>query len=702
MNMKRVKNNSGRIVITSQTQRVLLFVSCLYLVLPYFIYYIGNQRLPFAVLFSLGAAAWLVYVWRTGRIADFQTESISRKSLFLTLAAVLLLLLACGTGGLIGKQAGDWNRTNAILSDMVNKPWPVSYFYEETQSYVFLNYYMAYLMPAAAVGRILHSLRVADAMMGIWLTAGVFLGIFWIMKALHCFRFRLTVAFFFWGGLDFVGNIILNPRTAFLFEENLDHWADIDHGIQTHIANYHMMATAFRWSVQHYIPTIIVLFLMLVLIKEVKDKRLLAGLLLTLCFWSPMALLGFLPFAVLLFWIERKEWKGFFGFGTWAALAGFALPMLPYYLSLVNAPDGVGKFVIRGFTWLQRYWWVLLLFVTLEYGIAAFLTAVSGILREKLDRLFFAVAVISLTLILFVDYGMGHDLSMRFAIAPLLLLFYYAFQAAGTGREPYRTGIILYMVLAGISGQIEYSWCVQGLIYNPVFCTQALLANNTIDGWELEYQYVGRADSFYHRNITRPVPENEFIRALKDEILLYDEKGLKILYGKNQLWFCFEESRGTAEIEILSDDNKILDAYELNGREGIPYSGREKQGTAFKKSITDWDSCYVRVRYTDETSLLELEKAGKAISYPIYDYSDAGWYRGLARNENILLSLQGDISIKSLEGKKAIVEDQGRTWVIKVARVEYRDGFVQIHFEGELGKIKGNTTVRMESGEEND
>lgn len=98
MNMKRVKNNSGRIVITSQTQRVLLFVSCLYLVLPYFIYYIGNQRLPFAVLFSLGAAAWLVYVWRTGRIADFQTESISRKSLFLTLAAVLLLLLACGTG----------------------------------------------------------------------------------------------------------------------------------------------------------------------------------------------------------------------------------------------------------------------------------------------------------------------------------------------------------------------------------------------------------------------------------------------------------------------------------------------------------------------------------------------------------------------------------------------------------------------------
>lgn len=694
MNALALKGTQKVIKISDKVQRRLLSASCLYLGLPYIIYYIGNLKVFFAVLFSLSIIFWFGYSIHTAKQIVFAEEQISRKSLMMISLAILFLLLACGTGNILGKQAGDWNRTNAILSDMINRPWPVTYFYEETQSYMYLNYYLAYLMPAAAVGRLLGNVAAANAVLGLWIALGVFLGIFWMLKALHYFHFRLTAAFCLWGGLDWIGNMILSPKTAFAFEEGLDHWADIDKGVQTHIANYHMMATAFRWSIQHYIPVIIILFLMLVLIKEAKDNRLLMGLLLSMCFWSPMALLGFLPFAFTFFVMERKRFRTFFGAGTWASLFGFAVPMAFYYLSLAAAPSDEGRLVIHGIGWMRRYGWVLLLFILLEYGAAAFLTVKSESLKEPLDRLFFTAAVVSLTLILFVDYGLCHDLSMRFSIVPLLLLFYYMMKALGEGKGIFRQCIPLYLALAAVSCMIEYSWCAAGVLYNPYFCTQALLPNNTIDGWELEYQYIGRADSFYHKICTRPVNENELEEVFRKGEVLLTEPLVKVIYTKNQLYFFLKEDSGPVTVSVLSREKQLIEQYMLDYGEGIVFSEDGEKVRVVKKSLSDFNAGYIGIEDSTGTVLADLKTAGSKRSYGIYDYSDAGWRRGLSRNDNILLLLNEDITAANLEGKDVLVESGGKTWKITVTQMLENDGFVWCRFEGTVEKLSGAAIIR--------
>ena len=74
--------------------------------------------------------------------------------IIISLVLILFILLSSGVGGIAGYQAGDWTRSNAVLSDLFNHSWPVSYDIKlDTNSYSILNYYIAYYLPSAFIGK---------------------------------------------------------------------------------------------------------------------------------------------------------------------------------------------------------------------------------------------------------------------------------------------------------------------------------------------------------------------------------------------------------------------------------------------------------------------------------------------------------------------------------------------------------------------
>ena len=80
MNALALKGTQKVIKISDKVQRRLLSASCLYLGLPYIIYYIGNLKVFFAVLFSLSIIFWFGYSIHTAKQIVFAEEQISRKA----------------------------------------------------------------------------------------------------------------------------------------------------------------------------------------------------------------------------------------------------------------------------------------------------------------------------------------------------------------------------------------------------------------------------------------------------------------------------------------------------------------------------------------------------------------------------------------------------------------------------------------------
>ena len=74
--------------------------------------------------------------------------TISKTMLIAAVATLGLVLIAAGHGGICGQYA-DWSARNAILRDLINKPWPV--YYNDGSA---LSYYIGYFIFPGAAGKL--------------------------------------------------------------------------------------------------------------------------------------------------------------------------------------------------------------------------------------------------------------------------------------------------------------------------------------------------------------------------------------------------------------------------------------------------------------------------------------------------------------------------------------------------------------------
>src|ERR1700730_15635889 len=134
----------------------LIRLTFLYLTAPVAIFIAGWVWWPFAVILGICfvAASWSL----TRESADDgrRQQSDDHATIhWFRLAVIclpgLLLTLLAGAGGW-GIQAGDWLKHNAVLKDLIERPWPVVY--QTEQDPVGLIYFLAYYLPAALVGKL--------------------------------------------------------------------------------------------------------------------------------------------------------------------------------------------------------------------------------------------------------------------------------------------------------------------------------------------------------------------------------------------------------------------------------------------------------------------------------------------------------------------------------------------------------------------
>ena len=137
--------------------RVLLPVSLFYLAVPAIIFLAGWLRWYLA-LPCIGLVTFPLFrsVQNTEQVLGNQgarpdDPALKLRHVVLLLLASLLLLSMSGVGG-FGYQDTDWLKHNAILKDLVERPWPVVYELEGRD--VPLVYYVAFYLPAALVGKL--------------------------------------------------------------------------------------------------------------------------------------------------------------------------------------------------------------------------------------------------------------------------------------------------------------------------------------------------------------------------------------------------------------------------------------------------------------------------------------------------------------------------------------------------------------------
>ena len=108
--------------------------SLLYLYAAIIVFLLGWVKLWIAIpaCVLMGYGIWLFIKERGGQTheAAFPIDSeikITRPFLAVLVIGTFIMCLLCGYGGFF-TQAGDWQKHNAVLSDLTLREWPVYYY----------------------------------------------------------------------------------------------------------------------------------------------------------------------------------------------------------------------------------------------------------------------------------------------------------------------------------------------------------------------------------------------------------------------------------------------------------------------------------------------------------------------------------------------------------------------------------------------
>ena len=136
-----------------------------------------------------------------------------KKWIFLIILVIVFSLLS-GSGGFF-YQNWDYNARNAVLNDLINFKWPVTYNYNSVDSKILgfdtgiLSYYFTYWLPAAGIGKLL-GIEAANIFLLLWHIFGLLLFFYFLARYLKKIKISYFFLFFAFSGMDILGRIIIN------------------------------------------------------------------------------------------------------------------------------------------------------------------------------------------------------------------------------------------------------------------------------------------------------------------------------------------------------------------------------------------------------------------------------------------------------------------------------------------------------------
>jgi hypothetical protein len=387
--------------------------------------------LPFWLgLIALPPAA--ILLWRLSTTSALQAH-IPVARLLLCLASAALLLALGGEGRFFYANI-DWQVRDAVLRDMALHPWP----------FVYVEGGAAQLLRAPIGMFLLPSLvfKAGGAVAGdlaLWVQNSLLIGsllaigstLFDTARA----RMIALVTILLFSGLDIVGTLIFHGY----WRDHLEFWFAT--------MQYSSHITQAFWVPQHGFAGWLAALLFLLWHRGRMTLWPLFAILPLTALWSPLALIGAMPFALwagLSTLAARKLTLDAIG---WPAVS--VLLALPGLIYLAAAPDGVG---IRPYPLQMLYW---LIFVTLELLVYAL--PLLFVLRRQAGRgAPLLIATIWLLVAPFIQIGWSLDFMMRTSIPSLAVLAVLVAEAIATGPSlRLRLWLALMLLIASATGLNE-------------------------------------------------------------------------------------------------------------------------------------------------------------------------------------------------------------------------------------------------------
>lgn len=517
--------------------RRLFAASLLYLALPCAIFLAGWLKWPVALccIGILGLALFFCLrdpgapaVQASGQspsaensFGPHETRRVSRANVVAALLTAFVLAAISGVGGYGHQDNPDWLKHNAILADLVERPWPVIYEVEGQPRP--LVYYLGFYLPAAGLGKVA-GWPWANQALFLWAWLGLTLALLWFLTLLQRTGPGAYLLFMIFSGLDVIGRAIvlaIDPELVKPFVRafaHIEHWA---FGWQ-----YSSNATLLFWvpnqAIAGWIATGMLVFTILNPSQTSRRWQLLVVGLTAL--WSPFVAAGLIPFLLADFvlqhgslvqrvqrYVSLPNLAGLLvmiAAGLFYASQGQGLPPslgAPAGFSLSFTPNLIKRTGSGALAWL-----VLLAFWLLEFGLYSLLIAIAN--RRRWDApargLFIAMVVCLLFFPLlrvgtFIDFVMRASIPALFVLA--LFLGWTLFSRA-TARG-LRIALVALLLIGAATSLVEYRRHLAGIYSAGALLrppTQASLPTLfEADPTFPIHQYVGNGQSFFFERLAR-------------------------------------------------------------------------------------------------------------------------------------------------------------------------------------------------------
>ncbi|MGH0028753.1 MAG: hypothetical protein ACQGVC_03110 [Myxococcota bacterium] len=451
----------------------------LFLFVPYLVFLAGWVQVPWAI--AIGALC--LWGLRRALLPDRAAagEPLAARDLARAVLPAVLVFAITGVGGW-GYQDADWLRGNAVFLSLVEDPWPVVY--ETASEPLLLVYYIAFYLPAAAVGKWL-GWQAANLTLFLYGLAGISLAALWVVRLAGVRRWWVVPLFLAFSGMDAVGTGLRSLFEALSGDPEPRPWRYLEwwvgYGVACLPSHLNLLVFAPKQALPGWLLTALV-------VQDARERRLpgsavLYGGLSTL--WAPFVTLGLVPFVGVL--VGRELWRDRrpAALLTGANLAGLALGLVAAayfatrfhpYVSPIDT-SGLYQEVLtlslfrRGPAFLVLY----PLFVALEFGLLhALLYGVWWRERSLMDeplRVLFVTSTVVLCVLPWINLGWNNDLVMRACIPMLFVTALVTIRALGRVppqpdalRRRLTRGIVAVLVIGAVNTAVIAGRHVQGIV----------------------------------------------------------------------------------------------------------------------------------------------------------------------------------------------------------------------------------------------
>jgi len=265
-------------------------------------------------------------------------------------------------------------------------------------------YYFAYYLSAAVVGKLL-GWKAANLALFAYSWLGTLLALMLVRIYMRERGYFVTSIVFigicFFGGMDYVWNSLFR-FTA----DRSEMWLSPLH--------YFSHTRNLFWSPQHCLPTWLIIGIIL-------NRRQISPLLMrvfplvaaSMLLWSPLCLIGLIPFVLT---IVEYYWKEWFGLSLENGLAGFTFLLLAAFIVSNDFSFGI----IYAPSKIENFWIKYSLFVLVEFGLMASIFIFSNRGAFKYGAL--TISLVLLLLIPLIMLGRWNDWCIKLSMPSLFVL----------------------------------------------------------------------------------------------------------------------------------------------------------------------------------------------------------------------------------------------------------------------------------------